>query len=59
LALPTGIATGTGTDCIAVASPPNALDYAGLHTESGEAIGHAVFDATFEGGRDWMRDMKR
>ncbi len=58
LALPTGIATGTGTDCIAVAAPQSSADYAGLHTEIGEAIGRAVYDATLEGGRDWMRDMK-
>ncbi|MFC3119676.1 adenosylcobinamide amidohydrolase [Jhaorihella thermophila] len=28
-ALPTGIATGTGTDCIAVAAPPGTAPYAG------------------------------
>lgn len=58
LELPTGIATGTGTDCIAVAAPTDVTDYAGLHTQIGEAIGRAAYDATLEGGRHWMRDMK-
>ncbi|MEM9782206.1 MAG: adenosylcobinamide amidohydrolase, partial [Pseudomonadota bacterium] len=30
--LPTGRATGTGTDCIAVAAPPGGAAHAGLHT---------------------------
>lgn len=48
------IATGTGTDCIAVAAPPGAQDYAGLHTAIGEAIGRAVFDAVAAGAADWQ-----
>jgi adenosylcobinamide amidohydrolase len=31
--LPTGRATGTGTDCIVVAAPPGTEAFAGLHTE--------------------------
>ncbi|MBR9653128.1 adenosylcobinamide amidohydrolase [Thalassovita aquimarina] len=58
LALPTGIATGTGTDCIAIAAPHGAQDYAGLHTETGEAIGAAVYDATLAGARDWRANME-
>ncbi len=50
--------TGTGTDCIVVASPqagsPHA--YAGLHTAVGEAIGGAVYEATLEGAAQWQRD---
>lgn len=54
-AVPGGaIATGTGTDCIAVAAPPGAEDYAGLHTPLGEAIGRAVFDAVARGAADWQ-----
>jgi adenosylcobinamide amidohydrolase len=59
LALPTGIATGTGTDCIAVAAPDGSHDYAGLHTEIGEAIGSAAYRATLQGAQEWMRDVKR
>ena len=51
--LPTGLATGTGTDCIAVAAPEGDVAYAGLHTEVGEALGAAVYQATLAGGRDW------
>lgn len=54
--LPGGRATGTGTDCIAVAAPQGTEGYAGLHTEIGEAIGRAVYDAVLAGTEDWMRD---
>lgn len=57
--LPTGLATGTGTDCIAVAAPEGDLCYAGMHTEVGEAIGRAVFDAVHAGARDWMTHVRR
>jgi adenosylcobinamide amidohydrolase len=47
--------TGTGTDCIIVASPcggePDSC--AGLHTAVGEAVGAAVYRATHEGAREW------
>lgn len=52
-ALPSGTATGTGTDCIAVAAPQGCADYAGLHTEVGEAAGAAVYRATLEGALHW------
>ncbi|WP_299417419.1 adenosylcobinamide amidohydrolase [uncultured Sulfitobacter sp.] len=55
--LSTGVATGTGTDCIAVAAPPGKTDYAGLHTEVGEAAGAAVYRATFEGAQQWKADV--
>lgn len=50
--------TGTGTDCIVVASPCGAapLAFAGLHTAVGEAIGGAVYDATRSGAEQWDRD---
>lgn len=54
LQLPVGIATGTGTDCVAVASPPGTGRYAGLHTALGEAAGRAVYDAVYDGAQDWM-----
>lgn len=54
LTLPTGRATGTGTDCIAVAARPGPALYAGLHTEIGEALGAAVYNATLKGARDWI-----
>jgi adenosylcobinamide amidohydrolase len=49
-----GPATGTGTDCIAVAAPVGSCTYAGLHTGIGEAVGTAVYRATLAGARDWM-----
>ncbi|MYM55881.1 adenosylcobinamide amidohydrolase [Thalassovita mangrovi] len=58
LALPCGIATGTGTDCIAIAAPPGVQDYAGLHTDPGEAVGAAVYRATLAGARDWRANME-
>jgi adenosylcobinamide amidohydrolase len=50
------IATGTGTDCIVVASPfPSSMDsevcYSGKHTEFGYLIGACVYDAVSEGIR--------
>ncbi|MEL7097482.1 MAG: adenosylcobinamide amidohydrolase [Pseudomonadota bacterium] len=52
--LPTGVATGTGTDCIAVAAPPGDVAYAGLHTDLGLAIGRAVKTAVAQGAADWI-----
>lgn len=49
-----GLATGTGTDCIAVAAPAGENDYAGLHTAVGQAIGQAVLQAVSEGAWDWQ-----
>lgn len=53
--LPQGPATGTGTDCIALAAREGDLAYAGLHTEVGEAIGRAVHAAVAEGAAEWRR----
>ena len=58
LALSSGIATGTGTDCIAIAAPPGTQDYAGLHTELGEAVGRAVYRATSLGAKEWMSSVR-
>ncbi|MGR3617997.1 MAG: adenosylcobinamide amidohydrolase [Roseovarius sp.] len=52
--LPTGLATGTGTDCIAIAAPDGTTRYAGLHTGVGEAVGRAVHDAIARGVALWQ-----
>ncbi len=48
-------ATGTGTDCVVIASPRGrrCAPYAGKHTEVGAAIGAAVRDAVDQGARAW------
>lgn len=59
--LETGIATGTGTDCLALACDAagsaagqgGALRYAGLHTAVGEAVGAAVRDTVGRAVTDW------
>ena len=53
LDLATGIATGTGTDCVAVACVPGDLRYAGLHTAVGEATGAAVRRAIGQAATCW------
>ncbi len=57
--LPTGLATGTGTDCIAVAAPAGDAPFAGLHTPQGEAAGRAVYEAVRKGAEIWMRHVRR
>jgi adenosylcobinamide amidohydrolase len=57
--LPSGLATGTGTDCIALAAPEGADDYAGLHTDCGVALGRAVYGAVLAGARDWQATVGR
>jgi len=54
--LPTGCATGTGTDCIAVAAPRGCAAFAGKHTAAGHALGRAVYEATLAAVQDWQRD---
>jgi adenosylcobinamide amidohydrolase len=58
LRLANGVATGTGTDCIAVAAPEGPCAYAGLHTEAGEALGAAVYRATQAGALGWMAEQE-
>lgn len=53
LSLPTGYATGTGTDCVAIASPDGNTLYTGMHTEFGEALGRVVLNCVTEGAREW------
>lgn len=61
LQLATGIATGTGTDCVALACDAGRGRYAGLHTEVGEAVGAAVRGAVGRAVADWInwRDAER
>lgn len=56
LVLPEGPATGTGTDCIALAADPGEMRHVGLHTQQGEWLGRAVYDAVRQGARDWLRE---
>ena len=53
--LPSGIATGTGTDCLAIAAPAGDTRYAGLHTDVGVAAGRAAFEAVLQGAQDWLK----
>lgn len=52
-------ATGTGTDCIALAARPGEMRFAGLHTALGEALGRAVRKAVAVGAEDWMLENGR
>ncbi len=54
--VPAGIATGTGTDCIAIASPEGDTAYAGKHTGVGEALGRAVDNAVSQGIAEWVAE---
>lgn len=57
LRLPDGRrATGTGTDCMAVAADIGPVAFAGLHTALGEAIGRAVHTAVSKGADDWIAE---
>jgi adenosylcobinamide amidohydrolase len=49
-------ASGTGTDCIAIAAPalPRAARYAGKHTALGHVIGAAVESAVRRGVEQWL-----
>lgn len=54
LILPTGTATGTGTDCAALACDPGDIRYAGMHTAIGEAVGSATRRAIGAAAADWQ-----
>lgn len=55
------VATGTGTDCIAVCCPARGegLAYAGKHTAAGHALGAAVLDATRAAIAAWCDEHRR
>ena len=57
--LSTGRATGTGTDCIAVAAPSGHARFTGKHTAIGEALGRAVFDAVSAGAENWCNETRK
>ena len=50
-------ATGTGTDCVVIASPEEIsaaqINYAGKHTVLGSVIGEAVYEAVKSGLKIW------
>lgn len=50
--------TGTGTDCIVVASPlaRDGARFAGMHTAIGEAVGDVVYRSVREGTSVWRAD---
>jgi adenosylcobinamide amidohydrolase len=52
-----GLVTGTGTDCIVIASPLGGPEqrHAGLHTAVGEALGAAVLEATGAAMEEWLQ----
>ena len=50
----TGLASGTGTDCVVLACDPGEVRYAGLHTAVGEVIGAAVRRAVTKAAADWV-----
>lgn len=54
--VPGGIATGTGTDCIVVAAPVGGTRHVGKHTDIGEALGKAAYEAVSLGVREWMAE---
>ena len=51
-------ATGTGTDCVVIASPIgwDEAVFAGLHTALGEAVGAAVLAAMRAAVGEWMAE---
>jgi adenosylcobinamide amidohydrolase len=51
-------ATGTGTDCVVIASPKAqaCAPYAGKHTDVGAAIGAAVLEVVRQGARVWKAE---
>lgn len=53
---PTGPATGTGTDCIAIAAPAGDIPFCGLHTAQGRALAAAVYAAVRQGADQWIAE---
>ena len=54
ITLATGLATGTGTDCLALACDPGDTSFAGLHTALGEVVGAATRTAVAAGVASWQ-----
>jgi adenosylcobinamide amidohydrolase len=55
LVLSTGLATGTGTDCVVLACDAGEVGFAGLHTAVAEAVGACVLQAVKGAAIDWVR----
>ncbi len=55
-AINTGFATGTGTDCVAIAAPKGTTCFAGLHTAIGHAIGKSVYEAIASALTVWIAE---
>jgi adenosylcobinamide amidohydrolase len=55
------LATGTGTDCVALAWPAGALslEYAGKHTALGHVVGRSVYGAVRAGVRAWLQEQQQ
>ena len=53
-------ATGTGTDCIVIASPRRGVpeEYCGKHTEWGHRIGMHVREAVRRGAEEWLAETR-
>lgn len=54
------VVTGTGTDCIVMASPigSDPATFAGMHTAVGEAVGACVLGATRAALVEWLAERK-
>lgn len=54
------VVTGTGTDCIVIASPREGPEtaFSGLHTDVGLSLGRAVYDAVKAGGLRWLAERR-
>jgi adenosylcobinamide amidohydrolase len=59
LVLDTGVATGTGTDCVVLCCDAGDVGFAGLHTAVGEAVGACVLAAVSGAAADWVEWRKR
>ncbi len=56
-----GAATGTGTDCVVIASPSQSgvrAQYAGKHTEVGYVVGESVRRAVAAGAARWLEERR-
>lgn len=56
--LSSGRATGTGTDCVAIAAAAGDIHFAGLHSDVGEALGKAVYEAVYDGAKAWQGEQQ-
>ena len=57
--LPTGVATGTGTDCVAIAVPVGNALPTRVPTDAKDAVERCVYDAVAAGAQRWVETVKR